>query len=198
MYPRNREIEKDIFEYVNHYIEKNNAYPSYRDIAAAVGIRSIGTISRYLKRMEESGMLDLNGRHGVSTKRQRMDFVSVPIVGNIACGLPNFAEEQISEYVPILRSFLGSGEFFALYACGDSMIGAGIDDGDLVFVRKTNIAYDGDIVVALIDDSATLKRYYNDTERRCIVLHPENPKYKDMEFEDIVIQGVAVKVLKSL
>lgn len=198
MYPRNRDTEKAIFDYINKYIEKNNANPSYRDIAAAVGIRSSGTISRYLKRMEECGMLDLNGRHGVTTKRQRMDLVSVPIVGRVACGLPIFAEEQISEYVPISRNFLGSGEFFALYASGDSMIGAGIDDGDLVFVRKTNTAYDGDIVVALIEDSATLKRYYNDMDRRCIILHPENPKYKDMEFEDIVIQGVAVNVLKSL
>ena len=183
MYPRNREMEMAIFDYVNDYIEKNNSNPSYRDIAAAVGIRSSGTISRYVKRMEAEGLLYLNGRCGVSTKRQRMDLVSVPIVGSIACGLPNFAEEQIAEYV---------------YASGDSMTGAGIDDGDLVFVRKTNTAYDGDIVVALIEDSATLKRYYNDTERRCIVLHPENPKYKDMEFEDIVIQGVAVNVLKSL
>lgn len=198
MYPRNREMEMAIFDYVNDYIEKNNSNPSYRVIAAAVGIRSSGTISRYVKRMEAEGLLYLNGRCGVSTKRQRMDLVSVPIVGSIACGLPNFAEEQIAEYVPILRNFLGSGEFFALYASGDSMTGAGIDDGDLVFVRKTNTAYDGDIVVALIEDSATLKRYYNDTERRCIVLHPENPKYKDMEFEDIVIQGVAVNVLKSL
>lgn len=198
MYPRNKEMEQAIFDYVNEYIEKYNVNPSYRKIAAAVGIRSSGTISRYLKRMEAEGILDLNGKRGVSTKRQRMDIVSVPIVGSIACGLPNFAEEQISEYVPILRSFLGTGDFFALYASGDSMVDAGIEDGDLVFVRKTSSAYDGDIVVALIEDSATLKRYYNDTERRCIVLHPENSKYRDMEFEDIVIQGVAVKVLKSL
>lgn len=198
MYPRNKEMEQAIFDYVNEYIEKYNVNPSYRKIAAAVGIRSSGTISRYLKRMEAEGILDLNGKRGVSTKRQRMDIVSVPIVGSIACGLPNFAEEQISEYVPILRSFLGTGDFFALYASGDSMVDAGIEDGDLVFVRKTSSAYDGDIVVALIEDSATLKRYYNDVERRCIVLHPENSKYRDMEFEDIVIQGVAVKVLKSL
>lgn len=198
MYPRNRDTEKAIFDYINDYIEKNNANPSYRDIATAVGIRSSGTISRYLKRMEAEGLLYLNGRFGVSTKRQRMDLVSVPIVGSIACGFPNFAEEQISEYVPILRDFLGTGEFFALYASGDSMVNAGIDDGDLVFVRKTNTAYDGDIVVALIENETTLKRFYNDTERRRIILHPENPKYKDMEFENIVIQGVAVNVLKSL
>ena len=197
MNPRNTDIERKIYEFVNRQIERFGINPSYREIAESIG-RSVATVSKYLKRMESEGMLALNGKHGVSTKRQRADTAYVPIVGTVACGVPNFAEESIEAFFPILRNELGSGEYFALHASGDSMINAGIDVVDLVFVRKTFKAYDGDIVVALVEDSTTLKRYYDDTENRRIILHPENPKYKDMVFKDVTVQGVAVKVLKSL
>lgn len=195
---RRAEVENLIYEYVNAYIEKNKVYPSYREIASGTGFSSVAGVFPHIKRMEESGKLEVNGRRGVSTQRQRTGVTHIPVVGKVACGTPILAEENIEEYVPVLQSELGSGEFFALRASGDSMINAGIEDGELVFVRKQDTAEEGDIVVALIDDTATLKRYYRDTKRHKIILHPENESYDDMEFDNVVVQGKAVKVLKNL
>lgn len=198
MRPRNTDVEARILEFVNSYIEKNSICPSFREIAAGVGLSSTATIHNHIKRLEGEGKLDINGRRGVSTRRHRMSIQQVPVVGQIACGTPILAEENIEEYVPVLKGELGAGEFFALRAHGDSMVKAGIEDGELVFVRRQDTAEEGDIVVALIDDTATLKRFYKDTKRHKIILHPENDAYDDMEFDDIVIQGKAVKVLKDL
>lgn len=198
MRARNTDVESKILEFVNAYIEKNSICPSYREISAGVGLSSTASIHNHVKRLEQEGKLDINGRRGVSTKRHRMSIQQVPVVGQIACGTPILAEENIEEYVPILKGELGTGDFFALRAHGDSMIKAGIDDGELVFVRRQDTAEEGDIVVALIDDAATLKRFYKDKRRHKIILRPENDAYDDMEFDDIVIQGKAVKVLKNL
>ena len=98
----------------------------------------------------------------------------------------------------IPTEWLGSGEYFLLRANGDSMVDAGIDDEDIVIIRKTSEAEDGDIVVALVDNENTLKRLYRDEKKRKIVLHPENPDYDDIVVDYCEIQGVAVKVLKDL
>lgn len=192
------EMDNSIFEFINKYIEQNNYYPSYREIAAGVGLSSTASIYNHIKRMERAGRLDVNGRRGVSTIKQRAAIKQVPVIGQIACGTPILAEENIEEYVPILQGELGTGEYFALRAHGDSMVNAGINDGELVFVRRQDTAEDGDIVVALIDDEATLKRFYLDKERHKIILHPENERYSDMVFDNVIIQGKAIKVLKSL
>ena len=96
------------------------------------------------------------------------------------------------------RQLVGEGTFYILRASGDSMTEAGIDDGDLVVIRKQSAAEPGDIVVALVGDEATLKTYYPDRQKRCIRLHPENGKYEDIVTETAIIQGVAVKVIKDL
>lgn len=198
MRARNTGVEEKILAFVNAYIEQNCICPSYREIARGVGLSSTATIHNHIKRLESEGKLDINGRRGVSTQRHRMSVIQVPVVGQIACGAPLLAEENIEEYAPILKSELGTGEFFALRAHGDSMVNAGIEDGELVFVRRQDTAEEGDIVVALIDDEATLKRFYRDTRRHKIILRPENEAYADMEFDSVVIQGKAVKVLKNL
>ena len=124
--------------------------------------------------------------------------ISVPVLGEIACGIPKFAEENIEEYVRLPVALFGHGSFFILRAYGDSMIEAGIEDGDLVLIRQQNTAEEGQIVVALIDDEATLKRFYPEPEKRRIRLHPENAHMNDIFVEKCEIQGVAVKVLKDL
>jgi len=122
----------------------------------------------------------------------------VPLVGTIACGTPMLAEQNIESYIPISKELIGQGTFFALHAKGDSMINANIGDGDFVIVRQQNYANEGDIIVALIDEEATLKRYFLDKKQQKIRLHPENDELSDMFFDNINIQGVAVKVLKDL
>ena len=130
--------------------------------------------------------------------KTRQETKQVPVVGGIACGVPILAEENIERYIPIPKDFLGNGNFFILQAQGNSMINAGIADGDYVIVRQQETAEIGQIVVALIGEEATLKRYYIDRERRKIRLHPENSRMKDMYYDSITIQGVAIKVIKDL
>ena len=124
--------------------------------------------------------------------------IHFPILGRIACGIPKFAEENIEEYVRLPVALFGKGNFFILRAYGDSMIEAGIDDGDLVLIRQQNYADEGQIVVALMEDDATLKRYYPEPENQRIRLHPENSRMDDIYVDYCEIQGVAVKVLKDL
>ena len=148
------------------------------------------------------GEIDKKGKFGDLQTKEIANTICnnnrLPIVGEIACGGPILAEENIESYVTFSKELLGSGKFFILRAKGDSMINAGINDGDLVIVRQQETAEIGQIVVALIGNEATLKRYYLDNKRKKIRLHPENDKMEDMFFDDIAIQGIAVKVLKDL
>ena len=142
-----------------------------------------------------------NGRRSYVTdtsRRARRDFVRVPILGEVACGLPRFAEENIVDYVQLPSSLFGNGDFYMLRASGYSMIDVGISSGDYVLIRRQNTAEPGEIVVALVEDEATLKRYYPEPERRRIRLHPENRVMDDIYVSDCEIQGIAVKVLKDL
>ena len=122
----------------------------------------------------------------------------IPVLGEIACGDPILAEENIEEYVSLPTAIFGKGDFFILRASGQSMIEAGIDDGDLVVVKKQVEANDGDIVVALVDNQNTLKRYFRDDENKKIILHPENKKMKDIIVDECCIQGVACHIIKEL
>ena len=123
--------------------------------------------------------------------------IRAAVLGNIACGLPNVAEENIEEYVSLPESLFGRGEFYILRARGESMIEAGIEDGDLVVIRKQSYANDGDIIVALVEEEATLKRMYREENGR-IILHPENKEMSDIIVDNCIIQGIAVKVIKDL
>ena len=123
----------------------------------------------------------------------------LPIVGDIACGTPILAEQNIESYLTISGDFLGTGNFFVLMAKGNSMINVGIEDGDYVVIRQQPSADEGQIIVAMTEDGeCTLKRYYKDRRRKKIRLHPENDEMEDMYYDNIEIQGVAVKVIKNL
>ena len=122
----------------------------------------------------------------------------LPILGQIACGSPLFAEENIEDYVQLPASLFGNGDFYMLRANGYSMIDVGISSGDFVLIRRQNTAEPGEIVVALVEEEATLKRYFPEPERRRIRLHPENKVMDDIYVSSCEIQGIAVKVLKDL
>jgi repressor LexA len=148
--------------------------------------------------MCEDGTLEYNGHRSLASTKTKSAAIRVPVLGNIACGIPKFAEENIEEYVKLPVSLFGKGSFFILRAYGDSMIESGIEDGDLVLIRQQNYADEGQIVVALIDDDATLKRFYPEPQKHRIRLHPENSHMDDIIVDHCEIQGVAVKVLKDL
>jgi len=192
----NNEFFKAIEDYVNQYCELNSGVsPSVREIAEGIGL-SKSTVSKYLNIMSEQGLVRLGGHRGVSTKMRQSESLRVPILGSVACGIPKFAEENIEEYIALPSGVFGRGELFVLYAKGDSMINAGIDDGDMVVVRRQSVAEYNQIVVALVGDEATLKRFRPQPD--CVYLHPENPNYEDIIVDSCIIQGVAVKVLKEL
>lgn len=187
-------------EYINDYKDSTGgSTPTVREIAAGVGL-AYSTVSRYLTFMKEQGIVEVASPRNLVTKQSKHDadgFCRVPILGTVSCGLPKFAEENIEEYVKLPVLMFGRGDFFILRAKGDSMINAGVEDGDLVVVRKANTANYNQIVVALIgEDEATLKRFRPDGG--VVRLHAENPNYDDIVVDDCVIQGVAVKVLKDL
>lgn len=168
--------------------------------AAAGGVRS------YLKDMKEKGLLEYAGARGFITQRDRKTsrrVQGIPVLGDIACGLPLLAEQNIEEYVDLPESWVGTGQFFALHANGESMKNIGINNGDIVIIRQQNTAEIGQVVVALVDDNtATLKRYYPSPENQIVELRPENDDFEtqvvDLKERSFAIQGIAVKVLKDI
>ncbi len=201
MRTKNAELMNKMLDYINDSFEKTGRTPTYREIAKEFSITS-GCVSNYIKEMAKKQMLENSaGSRGIKTlkmQKSTSEIEQLGVVGTIACGSPMYAEENIETYISFPRALLGNGEFFILRANGESMIDAGIDDGDLVIIRKQETAEEGDIIVALINDEATLKRFYRDKKRRKIRLHPENAKLEDMYFDNIAIQGVAIKVIKDL
>ena len=201
MRSKNQEHFTLLERYIDTYIDSHGVSPSTREIAAGTGL-SLATVSRYLSYMRENGMIDYVGQRNIITQRKRMTSTGsnkVPLLGAVSCGIPKFAEGNIEEYVQLPTALFGKGDFFLLRASGDSMIEAGIDNGDLVLIKHQDHAEPGQIVVALIgDDEATLKRFYPEPQHGIIRLHPENPALDDIIVENCAIQGIAVHVMKSL
>ena len=195
---RSTETMDRIISFVNDFYRDNHRSPSLRQIAAETGISHM-TVKRMLNTMADNGRIDYDGETIVTEVSSKSDnqTVNVGIIGNIPCGNLSLEEEAIEEVVQLPVAIFGKGELFLLHASGDSMTGAGIDDGDLVLIRKQEEANIGDIVAAYIEgEGNTLKRYkkYGST----IFLHPENPKYRDIPLKECKIQGIAVSVIKKL
>lgn len=188
----------NILSLIENYQEEYGLSPTVREIANEMEL-SVSTTQFYLDSLVKKEMISRSeGTRGLALAKDTSPKLKVPLVGEVACGSPIYAYENIEEYLTISKSILGSGDFFALYAKGDSMIDAGVSSGDIVIVRKQNTASDGDIVVALIEDEATLKYFYKDKVRRKVILKAANPAYQDMELNNVAIQGKAVKVFKDL
>ena len=202
MRTKNENTMQEIIDFINARFFADRTVPSIQEIADEVGLNK-SNVSWYLTAMEEKGMISRNGSYyGLETnsmKKVSRNLQQLPIVGDIACGTPILAEQNIESYLSISGNFLGAGNHFVLMAKGNSMINVGIEDGDYVVVRQQPSAEEGQIVVAMTEDGeCTLKRYYKDKRRRKIRLHPENDDMEDMYFDNIEIQGIAVKVIKNL
>lgn len=199
--PVNKELLLEIKQFAEKYYMTFGQSPTVREIAVELGVGK-STVQRYLERLRDSGEIEYDGRRGIKTQvtqKVNTEAVNVGLVGEVSCGPMTFAEQNITDYFQLPASMLGSGEFFMLRANGDSMINAGIDNGDLVIIKRQATANEGDIVVALLDDEATLKRFYKDVKKQRFILHPENDELDDIIVEgNLIIQGVAVKVIKDL
>ena len=197
MRSKDKVLLTEIEKYVCNFTDRNGISPTMQEIANAVGV-SKATVHRYITQLCEDGVIDYSGVRSITSTKAKVQVVRVPVLGRIACGIPKFAEENIEEYVKLPVALFGHGDFFLLRAYGDSMVEVGIEDGDLVLIRQQNYADRGQIVVALVEDDATLKRYYPEPENNRVRLHPENSRMEDIYVDSCQIQGVAVKVLKDL
>ncbi len=201
MRSKSSELMQQIVEIIDGEYMDSGRSPTMQEIADKLGI-SKACVSNYITEMRKRGLVESDGSsRSIRTRKMtklRQGIAYVPIVGSIACGTPMFAEENIESYVPLPLDIFGADDYFLLRAYGDSMINADISDGDLVLVHRQETAEEGQIIVALIDNETTLKRFYKDGKRKKIILRPENDSMEDMLFDCVNIQGVAVKVIKDL
>ena len=187
------EMEK----YIKEYQAENGRSPSYRNILHYMKMSSLNLVQRYVFALEDEGRIRRTrlGNIELPSKFDKGETTIAPLIGAIACGEPSFEEEHIEDSFELPRSLFGSGKLFMLHASGNSMVEAGINDGDLIVLRKQDQANDGDIVVALTSGNNTLKRLYHRNGK--IVLHPENKTMKDIIVSNCQIQGVLVGCIKT-
>lgn len=203
MRSKDTELMERIHNYIDDYYLHEEEAPSTTEIAKEFGI-SRSSAYRYLVSMAERKIISYVGgsiKTSLMMKCNTNRFAA-PLVGSVLCGDPTEAEEFIEEYVSLPKSIFGSGEFYLLRARGNSMVDAGIDEGDLVLINKTPVAEEGDIVVALDDEGRnTLKRFGGyDAEGRVILEYMNHDCYPDkvIRVMELVVQGVAKHVIKSL
>lgn len=193
--------EAAILSFIKENIKQKGYPPSVREIGESVGLRSSSTVHSYLKRLEEKGLLR---RDPVKPRAievldpyrvKENGLAYVPVLGRVAAGTPVLAVENQSDVFPLPASFTGEGEFFMLTVKGESMIEAGILEGDLLIVRKQETATNGDIVVALIDEEATVKRFYKENDH--IRLQPENRFLKPILVREVTILGKVIGLIRK-
>ena len=187
--------QQKILDYLKKCSE-NGRVPSVREICDYTGLSSTSTVHHHLKALEEKGLIVRE--HGVNRCIQitgEEKSVNVPVVGKVAAGEPITAIQNIEFYVPVSEQLKRGRELFALRIQGESMINAGILDGDIVIVNRTPVAENGEIVVAMVDDSATVKRFYK--ENGHFRLQPENDSYEPIIVDEVVLLGKVVSLSRN-
>lgn len=193
-----------ILDFLKKEILSKGYPPSVREIGEAVGLKSTSTVHGHLERLEKKGII----RRDPTKPRaieilddefsvQRREILNVPILGRVAAGEPLLAVENIEEYFPLPVDYAPNQELFMLRVKGDSMINVGIFEGDLIIVQKQSTATNGDIVVALLEDSVTVKTYYRESDH--IRLQPENDQLEPIRVYDdsIVIEGKVISLFRQ-
>ncbi len=210
----NPEMKEKIVEFIADHTKRRGYPPSVREIGEAVGLRSPSTVHGYLARLEKEGRIerDASKTRGIRVAQEQSgspvvlpqvsedllgeEVMEVPVLGQVAAGQPILAEENVEEIMYMPMAFSKAGEIFMLRVKGESMINIGIMDGDYVIVAKTNVARDGDIVVALLEDEATVKRFFREAGR--FRLQPENDTMEPIYAEEIAVLGKVVGVFRMM
>ncbi len=179
-----------VLDFIKDFQKKEGRSPSFRQIAKGCSFPSLATAQKYVAILQSRGMIEKNslGKINIPRNLSKGKTVIAPLVGTIACGTPILAEENIEETFQLPTAIFGNAKSMLLRASGDSMTGVGINDGDLIVAEICDTADEGDIVVALLEDSATVKTLHKKNGH--IYLHPENPKYKDILADNVIIQGI--------
>jgi repressor LexA len=193
--------QKQILEYIRSCVHQYGYPPSVREICREVGLSSTSTVHNYLNRLEDQGFI----RRDPSKNRtieildegswRSKKIVPMPLVGQVRAGAPILAEECVEDVYPFSADFVGEDDCFMLTVKGDSMIDAGIFEGDYLVVRSQNSAQNGDIVVALLGDEATVKRYFVEKDR--VRLQPENEAYEPIYTRECYILGKVIGLFRK-
>jgi repressor LexA len=195
------EKQAEIFEFIKHQIKEKGYPPSVREICAAVGLRSTSTVHGHLESLEERGLIRKDPTKPrtievIDNSVNKKEMINVPIIGTITAGSPILAVESIEDIFPISVDFVKTtNELFILKVSGDSMIDAGIFHGDFAIIEKTSSAENTEIVVALIENEATLKRFFK--EENHIRLQPENKDMSPIIISDCQILGKLVAIYRQ-
>lgn len=193
--------QKQVLEFIKEYLSQNEYPPSLRDIASHLGISGNVAVLSHLEALERKGYIrrDAGSSRGLVLIREKQsEVVQIPIVGTVRAGIPTLAIEDIEGYYPIEKMQLRGGTFF-LRVKGDSMINDAIVDGDLALIKPQQSAQNGDIVVAMINGEATLKRFHREHDH--IRLQPRNPNMEPIIIpagEELTIIGKAIKIVRDL
>lgn len=197
---RNNNQER-ILEFIQQHTKEKGYPPSVREICTAVGLKSTSTVHGHLQRLERRGLLRRDQTKPraieVLVREEKKETIDLPIIGVVTAGLPILAEENVEDTFPVPEAFVSNGnEHFMLRVKGESMIDAGILDGDYVIVQKENTARNGDIIVALIEDEATIKTFYKESDH--IRLQPENPTMEPIRVRDVSVLGHVVGLFRNM
>lgn len=213
--PKISKRQQSIFDYICTYTKSHGYPPSVREIGNAVGLASPSTVHMHLKTLEEKGYINRDSKKprtievvedhanvtgkasGLATIEQNpsTNTISLPLVGRVAAGVPILAEQNVEEVLTLPTSVVGDASSFILRVRGSSMINVGIYDGDYIVVQEQHEAHDGQIVVALIDDSATVKTFYR--EEGLVRLQPENDLMDPIYVKNPVILGKVTALIRS-
>ena len=205
-----------IYDFIRTYTDEHGYPPSVREIGAAVGLASPSTVHMHLKVLEERGLIKRDSKkpRTIEVMDDRADkadaqqplakvtedvasnVIRLPLVGRVAAGVPILAEQNVEETLALPTSVVGDASSFVLRVRGESMINAGIFDGDYIVVKEQHDAHDGEIVVALLDDSATVKTFYRERDR--VRLQPENDMMSPIYVENPVILGRVTALIRSI
>lgn len=185
----------EVFEFVQKFITENGYAPSVREVCKACCLKSTATAFYYLNKLADEGLINKANtkNRAVSLKNNS---ITVPLIGTVAAGQPIFATENYDGFYSIPSNFFSGEDLFLLDVHGNSMIKIGMFNGDKIVVKKQSSAENGDIVVALIDDSATVKRFFKRNDK--IILHPENDEMEDFIFDNVTIIGKVVGLMRNI
>ena len=191
----------DVLAFIDRYTEENGFPPTVRDMCRELGIKSTATAYDYINRLKEQGRLEkAEGKKRAVALKNAGGGVRVPLVGTVTAGMPILAAENYEGYYTLPSAVFSGDGLFLLTVRGDSMIQAGILNGDKIVVRKQETAQNGDIVVAMFDDGisegATVKRFYRRDGK--FILHPENDAMQDFVLDEVTILGKVVGLLRSM
>lgn len=195
---KKRHNDEVVLKFIQDYIVEYGYAPAVRDVCKGCNIPSTATCFTIINRLADAGLIE-KSKVGENKRRAmtvRQNAVKIPLVGTVAAGEPIFAQENYEDFFSVPSNMFGSDDMFMLTVKGNSMINIGMLNGDKIIVKKQETADNGDIVVALVDDGATVKRFFKRDGK--FILHPENDEMEDFVFDEVSVLGKVVGLIRSI